>query len=355
VADGKAWDRSEERGSLFGLRFLVWCYRHLGRGAAFLLVDPIVAYFFLTDPRGRRASRRYLERIAASPEGRRSLGRRPDWWACYLHYRAFGVSIFDRLEIWFGRTEDFEIEAVGIEHMAEKVRAGQGALLIGAHLGSFDALRLLAAGHRQRPLTPDEEPARDLWELRGRILFAALRAAADEMAGDAADVRLERVLEVLPLCTQLHEQWAARSAALAAAGRQGAQGAKALRSLLDSGSATDRLVATALVELDKDSDAAEITPLADDKDHRVALAAGFAALKSGDRRGLDWLAGLLTAEEQLVRAQAAELLTAATGRSLGYSAFAEKIDRAAKAAAWKKWIEQNGAAVKLQPLRRPRR
>jgi predicted LPLAT superfamily acyltransferase len=145
MAEQNAWDRSEERGSLFALRFLVWCYRHFGRGLAFLLVDPIVGYFFLTDPKGRRASRDYLEQIAATPEGRASLRRPPSFWACYLHYRAFAVSIFDRLEIWFGRSEDFEIDTEGIEPMASKAREGVGAMLIGAHLGSFDALRLLAA------------------------------------------------------------------------------------------------------------------------------------------------------------------------------------------------------------------
>lgn len=144
MAEAKAWDRSAERGSLAGLRLVVWCYRTFGRRIAFLLVDPIVAYFFLTDPTGRRASRTYLERIAATPEGRESLGRRPGFWASYLHYRSFAVSIFDRLEVWFGRSEDIQIETEGVERMARHVRSGRGALLIGAHLGSFDVLRLLA-------------------------------------------------------------------------------------------------------------------------------------------------------------------------------------------------------------------
>jgi len=145
MAEARAWDRSEERGSLTGLRFVVWCYRSFGRRIAFLLVDPIVGYFFLTDRKGRRASLGYLGRVASTQEGRASLGRSPGFWACYLHYRSFAVSIFERLEMWLGRSEDFEIDAEGIAPMQEHFRAGRGAVLIGAHLGSFDVLRLLAA------------------------------------------------------------------------------------------------------------------------------------------------------------------------------------------------------------------
>jgi len=138
------WSQVAERGSLWGMRITAWSYRRLGRRACGALVHAIVAYFFLTDRQGRRASAAYLRRIYATPEGREILGRPPGRWQSFLHYREFGLSIVDRIGIWFGHVEDFNYEMVGEEHLDRVAEEGRGAIVIGAHLGSFDALRLLA-------------------------------------------------------------------------------------------------------------------------------------------------------------------------------------------------------------------
>jgi predicted LPLAT superfamily acyltransferase len=138
------WSRIGERGSLWGMRFTAWCYRIMGRRVCSVLVHAIVAYFFLTDRKGRRASVAYLRRIYATPEGRAALRRSPGRWESFLHYREFALSIVDRLGIWFGRVDTFDYEMVGEEHLDRLAEEQRGAILLGAHLGSFDALRLLA-------------------------------------------------------------------------------------------------------------------------------------------------------------------------------------------------------------------
>ncbi len=138
------WSQLAERGSLWGMRFTAWCYRWLGRRTCGYLVNVIVAYFFLTDHKGRRASAAYLRRVYATPEGRATLGRPPGRWQSFLHYREFALSILDRLGIWFGCVNDFDYEIIGEEHLDRVAEEGRGAILVGAHLGSFDALRLLA-------------------------------------------------------------------------------------------------------------------------------------------------------------------------------------------------------------------
>ncbi len=145
---GPGWSRVAERGSLWGLRVTVFCYRVLGRRASLALVHLVVGYFFLTDRAGRRASRAFLRRVWARPEGRLALGRPPGTWTSFLHYRSFALSIVDRLAIWFGRTADFGYEVHGSEHFDRLAAEGRGALVLGAHLGSFDALRLLAERRR---------------------------------------------------------------------------------------------------------------------------------------------------------------------------------------------------------------
>jgi predicted LPLAT superfamily acyltransferase len=129
---------------MWGMRFTVWCYRTLGRSVGVVLIHAIVAYFFLTDAAGRRASIAYLRRVAATRSGRAALGRQPGTWASFLRYREFGLSILDRLAIWAGRSDDFEYAVEGEEHCDRLAAEGRGGIVLGAHLGNFDALRLLA-------------------------------------------------------------------------------------------------------------------------------------------------------------------------------------------------------------------
>ncbi len=143
----KRWARIAERGSLWGLRFTAWLFRAAGRGPTQVLVTAIVGYFFLTDRAGRRASAAYLARVHASEVGRASLGRVPGFWDSFLHYRAFAFSIVDRLAIWFGKTDDFSLEIHGFGPFDRLAAAKRGAIVLGAHLGSFDVLRMLATRH----------------------------------------------------------------------------------------------------------------------------------------------------------------------------------------------------------------
>ncbi len=141
------WTRIAERGSLWGLRFTAWLLRAAGRGPTLVLVTGIVGYFFLTDRAGRHASAAYLRRVYATAAGREALGRAPTTWDSFLHYRAFALSIVDRLSIWFGKTEDFELEIHGFEPFDRLAEQKRGAIVLGAHLGSFDVMRMLAERH----------------------------------------------------------------------------------------------------------------------------------------------------------------------------------------------------------------
>jgi predicted LPLAT superfamily acyltransferase len=149
ATDTSRWSRVAERGSLWGMRVTVWCFRRLGRVPTLALVHAIVAYFFVTDGPGRRASAAYLRRVFSTPAGRAALGRPPGTWQCFLHYREFALAIVDRLALWFGRSEEFEFEVHGNEHADRLAEQRRGGIVLGAHLGSFDALRLLAERQRR--------------------------------------------------------------------------------------------------------------------------------------------------------------------------------------------------------------
>ena len=61
------------------------------------------------------------------------------------HFHSFGSAILDRVFLVAGRTAGFHITTEGLELMAGIVARRQGCVLLGAHLGSFEVLRALAA------------------------------------------------------------------------------------------------------------------------------------------------------------------------------------------------------------------
>jgi predicted LPLAT superfamily acyltransferase len=123
------WRRTPERSHRLALRAMRWIALGMGRPAARLVLHPVSAYFLLCAPRARRASREFLGR---------ALGRRATLADLYRHFYAFAATVLDRVYLLHERFELFDIEVQGAP------APGAGLLLMGAHLGSFEALRATA-------------------------------------------------------------------------------------------------------------------------------------------------------------------------------------------------------------------
>jgi predicted LPLAT superfamily acyltransferase len=129
------WTVASERGSLRLARFMVWLVHHIGWWPGHLLLYPIAAYFLIASPRPRAAARVYLSR---------ALGRRAGLRDLYRLYFAFSSTILDRAFLVCGKVKGYRVEVHGLDAVQARIDAGQGCLLFGAHLGSFEALRLVA-------------------------------------------------------------------------------------------------------------------------------------------------------------------------------------------------------------------
>ncbi|MSR63749.1 MAG: lipid A biosynthesis acyltransferase [Planctomycetes bacterium] len=140
-----SWVDVEERGSVLGMRFVIGCLKTFGRRFAGVVCEPVFLYFFIVNGRARRASRRYLQRISATPEGRRALGREADLWASWQHFRSFGHGLIDRACAWGGLGHRFAIDFPARPELLRLQAAGRGAILLGAHLGNFDFLRAVVS------------------------------------------------------------------------------------------------------------------------------------------------------------------------------------------------------------------
>jgi predicted LPLAT superfamily acyltransferase len=134
-AAAQSWTAAPERGTDDALRLMLWILRRLGWRAGHALLHPIAAYFLVSSPRQRAHARAYL---------RRALGRRPRLLDLYRLWFAFASTILDRVFLTSGRTAGYRIEVEGLDALKATLAEGRGCLLLGAHFGSFEALRAVA-------------------------------------------------------------------------------------------------------------------------------------------------------------------------------------------------------------------
>jgi predicted LPLAT superfamily acyltransferase len=150
VTEPSAWVQKSERGNWGWLRFGLWSYKNFGRlGLATVLV-PITAYFVIFDRVCRRSSREWLATAWATVQGRAALRRRPGLLRTWSHVYKFATTVGDRMILWAGGAKDFHIDHTGGERLLELAGQGRGAILVGAHLGSFDMLRLISSQYGLR-------------------------------------------------------------------------------------------------------------------------------------------------------------------------------------------------------------
>jgi len=139
-----AWRHKPERSNMAILRVMVWISLHLGRRIGRVVLYGIAAYFFLFAPSARRASRAYLAR---------ALGRKATPVDGFRQVLAFASTIHDRVYLLNERFDLFDIDIVGADQVHAAAEPGQGVLLMGAHLGSFEVMRALGRKRGEHTVT----------------------------------------------------------------------------------------------------------------------------------------------------------------------------------------------------------
>ena len=165
------WLEQRERGSLAVMKGGVRLLLSVGHGFGRLLLYPTCAYFLSSSRQARAASRDYLDRVLGRPARLLDVAR---------HYLTFARTLHDRVYFLAGRTGEFTVEKHGLELVEQTLAKGKGCLLLGAHLGSFEVLRVLGSFERKLPvnvlLYPDNASNADAVtselcpELKGRVI-----------------------------------------------------------------------------------------------------------------------------------------------------------------------------------------
>lgn len=126
------WARRPERSHLWVMRLYAAVSLRAGRRFGRLFLPFIVTYFVVFARQAGRASTGYLTRI---------LGRAPRWRERYQHIATFASVIHDRLFLVAGRLAYFDVRIDGEADVRRALQLGRGAILLGAHFGSFEVLR----------------------------------------------------------------------------------------------------------------------------------------------------------------------------------------------------------------------
>jgi len=127
------WATRSEGGSRTALRFLRFVALRAPRPVGDALID-ILSLIFTLRPRRPEAiaSAAYLSKV---------FGRPPSFREQWSHNRAFGHVAMDRVRLLAQGVGGFDIRFHGAQLIRDRVESGQGAILLGAHFGSFEALR----------------------------------------------------------------------------------------------------------------------------------------------------------------------------------------------------------------------
>ena len=163
------WAARPERGHPRLLAFLIRLGLWAGRPTARILLGPIAAYFWLAGGQARRDSARYLGRLWRRPARAHETFR---------HFHAFSSVVLDRLFLLAGREGQLDVRITGHEHVAAHLDQGRTVVLMGAHLGSFEALRSLSRQH------PGLKVTMAMYEDNARMIGSFVRQLDPSLADD---------------------------------------------------------------------------------------------------------------------------------------------------------------------------
>jgi predicted LPLAT superfamily acyltransferase len=159
------WAAAPERSNRLALRVMAWIAVRLGRRVARLVLHPITLYFVLFAPTARRHSARYLARV---------LGRRPTLADHYRHFHAFASTVLDRIYFVRGAMHEFDLRVTGGDLVDATLAEGKGAFMLGAHIGSFEALH--AVGESR----PGLRVAMVMYPDNARLIHGVLQTVAPD-------------------------------------------------------------------------------------------------------------------------------------------------------------------------------
>jgi predicted LPLAT superfamily acyltransferase len=196
----QAWIERPEAGSTFGYKLISTFARWCGRPAARVVLVFVTLFFMARRGPERRASRDYLSRV---------FGRRASFMEVARHFYCFAAVTLDRVFLLSEKFRRFDVQVFGLDELRRAWGGKRGVLLFGSHLGSFDALRVLAQFRQDAKvrvvidLDQNPELSKVLNVLNPTLAASVINARQD---GTTTALAIREALEEACLVTMLVER-----------------------------------------------------------------------------------------------------------------------------------------------------
>ncbi len=112
----------------------MWLAKLFGRSTLRIALYPVALYFFLVRGPERRASRQFLNRVLTRPASTLDVLKH---FVCFAHVAA------DRFFFFAGMGADIPVKFVDMDNIQRIVDRGASGIFLAAHLGSFEAARVI--------------------------------------------------------------------------------------------------------------------------------------------------------------------------------------------------------------------
>ncbi|MDH3694032.1 MAG: hypothetical protein OER96_05625 [Gammaproteobacteria bacterium] len=184
------WHRRPEAGTRWAIRLYVWFALKLGRGAARVILIPICAYFLFIRAYERRASKVFLQRALKRPVKFTDVAK---------HFFTFAQVALDRVYLLTSEQPGLDVQIENVKSLDHALAQGRGCLLVGSHLGSFEASRKVSM---QRP----DVKLRILMDRsQGRNAINTLETLNPELAEQVIDASVNRGMLALQIGEALRQ------------------------------------------------------------------------------------------------------------------------------------------------------
>lgn len=123
--------QGKSRGTVLGYKIFVFSMKHLGMGAAYLVLYFVAAYFCLFSKGSSKSIYYYFKK-------RLNYSTFKSYISIYKSYYVFGQTILDKIAISTNLSSKFTYEFDGGETIVETLKEKKGGILISAHVGNFE-------------------------------------------------------------------------------------------------------------------------------------------------------------------------------------------------------------------------
>ncbi|MCV2350878.1 acyltransferase [Paucibacter sp. Y2R2-4] len=137
---GSHWASLGENTFVAGIWLLYWVHRLSGRWVFRFFMTPVMLLHWLSRPALRRDSLQYLQRLQAQYA---VFPTEPNWRHGLRHVGLFADTMLDKLLAMAGRYPMEQVQVQGADALRQAAAAGQGGILVTAHIGCLELCRAL--------------------------------------------------------------------------------------------------------------------------------------------------------------------------------------------------------------------